>query len=198
MTQRQSIKVQRTCRTCGKRFLVFPSNIADGRGIYCSQTCYHGRNAGKSVEEWFWEHVEKDAPPDECWIWRGKTDRHGYGIFSTFMAHRVSWELHRGEIPKGLFVCHDCPEGDNPACVNPAHLWLGTNAENTADKIAKGRDQYLSGATNPASKLTAADVIEIRRLCVESGLTQAEIGAKFGVTSAQVSHLNRRTSWKHL
>ena len=88
----------------------------------------------------FWSKVHKT---DTCWIWTPYKDRDGYGQVrfhnKRMLAHRVAWELTNGPIPEGLFVCHNCPGGDNPSCVNPAHLWLGTAAENNLDKVHKGR-----------------------------------------------------------
>ena len=103
--------------------------------------------------------------------------------------------MANGPIPPGMHCLHRC---DTPPCVRPDHLWLGTNAENTADKIAKGRDRYVYGADNPATKLTAADVIEIRRAHAAGGVTYAEIAERFGVTEANVGCIVRRVSWRHL
>lgn len=111
----------------------------------------------KSLEEKFWDHVDKNGPVPEhcpelgpCWIWTGKTrkDWGAYGIIEEvrdgkakwYRSHRVSWEIHFGPIPDGKSVLHKC---DNSNCPRPDHLFLGTRAENMADKMAKGR--YVSG-----------------------------------------------------
>src|SRR6266566_4592797 len=84
------------------------------------------------TEEHFWQQVEKT---NYCWNWKGSKDVSGYGEFGSRMAHRYSWTLHFGEIPRGMCICHAC---DNPACVNPNHLWLGTPQANTKDRDVKG------------------------------------------------------------
>lgn len=154
-------------------------------------------------EELFWKRVEKT---DGCWLWRGRVHR-GYGYFTwddasakknlTRRAHRVAWELAHGPIEKGLCVCHRC---DVPACVNPAHLFLGTVRENLADMVAKGRSRGLSpkdrrGESHPNAKLTAAKVEEIHALRAK-GLTYREIGERIGVSGACASDVCQGRSWK--
>ena len=88
----------------------------------------------------FWNKVDKSGA---CWLWTACKTKQGYGKFWVDArmegANRMSWELHHGPIPDGLCVLHNCPGGDNPSCVNPAHLWLGTHAENSQDMVQKGR-----------------------------------------------------------
>jgi hypothetical protein len=117
-----------------------------------------------SLEERFWVKVDSGAP-NGCWEWTGGCDRDGYGKIKdsgkTVKSHRASWEIHNGPIPEGALVLHKC---DNPKCVRPAHLLLGTDKENAADKVAKGRQGSLKGESLPQSRLREPDVRSIREM----------------------------------
>jgi hypothetical protein len=124
-------------------------------------------------------------PNSGCWLWTGQIVRFGYGLIKNQnrrprMAHRVSYELHRGHIPDGLLVCHRC---DNPPCVNPAHLFLGTYADNNRDCQKKGRN--TRGERHAGAKLTTDEVRSIRRMYA-AGTSQAQLAREFGTSPATI------------
>lgn len=133
--------------------------------------------------------------PDECWEWTaGRWPGQEYGRIKFYgrdeRAHRIAWELEHGPIPEGMFVCHRC---DNPPCCNPAHLFLGTPADNMADMARKGRS--LHSHRNPRSRLTADQVDEVRRLYAAGTITQAVLGKQFGVSQPAISAVVRQQVW---
>ena len=129
-----------------------------------------------------------------CWIWRGAIGSHGYGhmliektpVHKADVAHRISWQLHRGDIPNGLQVLHKC---DNRRCVNPDHLFLGTQKENIADCIAKNRFKYLR------AKLTISQVLEIKR-AIAVGETCESISKKYGVIGKSIRNIKNGKTWR--
>jgi len=157
----------------------------------------------RTLEERFWSFVDKSAGPDGCWIWTGCRTPDGYGRLSIgshgkVYAHRLSWEVHHGPIPGGRLVCHNCPGGDSPACVNPAHLFLGTIQDNNRDARHKGRSVAPRGEKNGSAKLTALQVLEIRALA-EKGIAQTEIARLFPVVDyAHINNIVLRKRWKHI
>lgn len=132
-------------------------------------------------------------PMSGCWLWTGAIFNLGYGkVFwdGKFQkATRIAYRIFKGADPGPLFVCHKC---DNPYCVNPDHLFLGTGAENSADMAAKGRSSQ--GERNGQSVLTEADVLAIR--ADPRGLS--DIGRAFGVTPTMISHIKKRIAWAYL
>ena len=114
---------------------------------------------------------------------------------NALLAHHVSWELHHGPIPKGLHVLHKC---DIPACVNPDHLFLGTQADNMRDKVKKGRQPYRRGEEVQASRLTAQQVVDIRHDYALGVETHRSLGKKYGVSHHTIGVIVRRNGWTHL
>jgi len=171
----------------------------------------------------FWAKVQKS---DGCWEWRGARFQRGagaarvltYGMFTVgprdIPAHRYSWEMHSGPIPAGLFVLHHC---DNPPCVNPEHLFIGTAADNSRDMVAKGRqsranahpargdangarrhpDRLHRGEANGVAILTAAKVRDIRAR-LAAGSSHASVARDFGASKATIGKIARRETWQHV
>lgn len=166
--------------------------------------------AGTPLVERFWKYVQKT---DGCWLWTGSANGHGYGQLSKpdeggkrmrpFAAHRLSYEIHSGVIPAGLYVCHRC---DNPPCVNPAHLFLGTAKDNMVDARDKGRMRgpRLVGRQQSQAKLTEDAVREIRAVYARrSGAkvpdgTRVSLARKFGVSVNLISHVAAGIDWRHV
>ena len=142
--------------------------------------------------------LAKVGAPDErgCLPWLACKDTGGYGQIAVFRirvpAHRLSWMLEYGEIPKGMFVCHHC---DNPGCVNPSHLFLGDQTANMRDRKEKGRYGSAAGERNPNAKLTALDVEQIRASCVDVA-TRKAAAARFGVSETLIRSIVKRLVWR--
>jgi len=141
----------------------------------------------------FWALVDVGGA-DECWEWVAGKNRGGYGQFvfggRQQSAHRLAWQFTYGHIPEGLCVCHRC---DNPGCVNPYHLFLGTPADNSLDAARKGR--MTRGEAISHSKLTEDEVLEIRRLLTASEKIQRDIAKDFRVSDATISMIKTGKIW---
>ena len=155
--------------------------------------------------ERFWAKANQTPT---CWVWTKATDKDGYGVAwdgkrSGLKAHRFAWELTNGPIPAGLSVLHHC---DTPACIRPSHLFLGTSADNNADKAAKQRAPRQRGELCGTHKIDTETVHQIRRLYASGvkksyatgNLTQRAIGERFGISQTQVGRIVRGTRWGHI
>jgi len=189
-------EIIRPCRNCGEPFF---GNVTR---TFCSQNCYRSSKI-ISIEDAFWKWVERGGP-DECWPWIGAIGSGEYGEFRSngkrTTAHRISWELHNGPIQPGLLACHSCdsryPKGDKTyrRCCNPAHLFLGSHAENSADMVSKGRESHQHGETSGGAKLTDALVRYIRA----SPATNKDVAAEVGIARSRVSEIRSRKAWTHI
>ena len=152
------------------------------------------RPHGLSLEEAFRWHMPGTPCGDECWEWPSCRDDAGYGTmeynYRLLKAHAVSYQIHIGPISSGLQVRHSC---DNPPCVSPHHLSLGTSLDNAADRVKRGRQ--AKGESQHLAKLTEKQVLEIRLL---SGLSQKQIAKRYGLSQSTVSAILRRETWKHV
>lgn len=186
------------CEYCNRAFTCSQKRFrADtwARRRFCSTAC-SGKGAPRTTSrdeaERFWEKVDKSG---RCWEWRAARTSLGYGQFMSAAAtcepaHRTAYRLTHGAASiVGKLVCHDC---DNPGCVRPAHLFVGTHAENTADMMAKGRG--TTGGKAAAAKLNDDQVRAIRA----DPRPQREIAVAYGVHLCTVGSIIRRTTWRHI
>jgi len=188
----------RNCLSCGE-----PFTPARPPQTYCTHRCFLSRPRPKrTLAVRAWEKVPSGIDPDACWKWQGTISAYGYGLLSVDrqnrFAHRVIWELTHGPIPDGMCVCHTCDVRD---CVNPNHLWLGTNDENMHDMSMKGRASRQGhaspGESNPSAKLTEDQVREIRRKDAE-GMNRPALAAEYGVRYDAIWRIVTRRDWVHI
>jgi hypothetical protein len=147
----------------------------------------------------FWEKVRVGAG---CWEWLASVNLQGYGLFNRatrptvcVLAHRFAYEVCVEAIPAGLCVLHRC---DNPRCVNPAHLFVGTRTDNAADKVAKNRQARPKGVAHPRHKLTEEDVRTIRRLFAVGGINKSALARRFSVNHTTIRGIISRALWPHV
>jgi len=153
-----------------------------------------------SLEERFWKEA-KPGDKDSCWEWMGAKTPAGYGHINWnsthYYTHRLSWMIHNGKIPKGMEVCHHC---DNPGCVNPAHLFLGTHRDNMRDRDKKKRGIFsnpkfkgiivhVRGEKSPVAKLTDRQVKEIRMLYARGGWSYPKLAKRYKVSEQTIYRL---------
>lgn len=181
-----------TYQSRGSISCLFCERPAIGRKL-CRRHYYQLRKKGRLAEfpllgpeDVFESRFEKS---DGCWEWNGTRNGYGYGVFlmpgeKPVRAHRYAYERLHGPIPDGMVVMHSC---DNPPCVNPAHLSLGTRDDNNQDKQRKGRHPY--GDSHHWTRLSEAQVAEIRALLASRSVRQKEIAARFGVDDSTISNI---------
>ena len=158
----------------------------------------------KPISDRFWSKVDKTTgygPNGDCWEWKGAKNETGYGIFGIekkrlIKSHRFSFQLYNGDIPKsddyhGICVLHKC---DNPGCVNPAHLFLGTQIDNIKDMTSKGRRKHAVGEKASSAKLTEAKVRAIRA----DKRGYRKLAKEYGVARQTIAGIKKFVYWKHL
>lgn len=198
--------VQCTCPACGTSFTAHASAIKDGRR-FCSRACGYANMASARTDATrFWAKVNKDGPtlrPEigSCWVWTGARIGDGYGYLNSkrrgaVLTHRYAWKLTHGEIPDDMNVLHRC---DNPPCVRPEHLFLGTQSVNIADMWGKGRAKQnpRRGESHPFARLSEKDVRAIRNLRV-SGLSIGQIATQLRCSKSSVQGVLEGKTWVHV
>jgi hypothetical protein len=164
---------------------------------------HHDNGCRRPLEDRFLENSNKSGPVHfaintRCWLWTGHRGSNGYGRIKVSgkvqMAHRMAWEIENGSIPEGLCVLHRC---DNPSCVRPDHLFLGTHRDNAIDREMKGRGSKQRGEERGSAKLTNQDIPRIRELC-DNGVTQRAAARIYGVAQSTIGEIVRREKWSHV
>ena len=181
--------------TCKNNNCVNPSHLFTGSN---KEKNAEFAKKNRTLRERFEEKYVKGSI-DQCWEWNANKLPKGYGMIGAggrlnrrqAYAHRVAYQLYVGEIPKGMLVCHRC---DNPSCVNPTHLFLGTQKDNIQDCVKKGRNKNgnSKGEKNGRAKLTVEDVLVIRA----STLTSKKLALEYGVTAENIGLVRRGITWK--
>ena len=197
------------CCGCGQKTSIAKQSRTDRGWINGEPTRYiaqHGHRINDTAQKAFWNHVAIGTP-GECWIWQGHKLSTGYGSTrfqgKRYNTHRLSWILHYGPIPDDLWVLHKC---DNPSCVNPAHLFLGTPKDNTQDMVNKGRrgsggfykgHPFAQGEAHHSATVNEAIVHDIRERFAQGQRVNA-IAKEIGVSYATVWFIAHRKSWRHI
>lgn len=188
-----------TCPVCQKQFSLY-----DSRKKYCSKSCYYKTKTKRKDIPYQFElmkkHMEKrtEKKDNGCWEWIGHILKGGYGqthfCGKMMRAHRASWLIHNGEIPKEMIVCHSC---DNKKCINPSHLFIGTHLDNNKDMMKKGRNKQLKEEHHNLAKLTDDKVKNIKQM-IQDGEKIKNIAIIFGVTGKTIYTIRSHLNWKHI
>lgn len=168
--------------------------------MFCGNPCTLAYKLSKSAEL-FWDKVDKTSDAKGCWIWSGYRQKFGYGWIYRgdglksrgVLAHRYAWQLLVGPVPEGKFVLHHC---DNPPCVNPAHLYVGSCQENSSDMAIRGRS--TRGERSWSAKLTEMQVIEILKRKPKKHSEISAYAERYGVKPCTIRDIVARKIWKHV
>lgn len=198
------MKIKCICGTCKKTFYEKPARIKDGRGKFCSKKCYVKWQTGREKfprKERFMKYVKKSG---KCWLWTGYRMPNGYALFGIGerkhpmrLAHRCSYTMFIGPIPKDKLVLHKC---DIRHCVKPKHLWIGTQQDNMDDMNRKGRRvrKGSKGEEHPRAKLTESDIFKIREMYIPRKFSLIKVAKLFGINHTHVHRIVHGISWKHI
>ena len=189
----------RVCKECRQKYLHFMQKERSKKNCPICATEHHENCLECSTK---CKILNRYKIVNECWEWQGKINQSGYGVLNIrengkktdVLVHRESYRLLKGEIPDGMCVLHKC---DNPACINPEHLRIGTNKENTQDCVKKGR--FCNGhlRAKASGKLTEDQVIEIREMN-KNGINKKEIMEKFGISIHHLNGILAYRFWKYI
>ena len=187
------------CETCGERFEKRPrdSQVQWADRAFCSLACSNDEKKDVPPHLKFWNWVRK-SPHNGCWEWTGASNPKGYGRLAyrtKFMyVHRLSYEMHYGPIPDGMNVCHTC---DNPSCVNPNHLFAGTQSDNLKDAVRKGRmfRPNTNAERNGNTSLTWDEVDQIRAF-LDAGESGDVLASQYGVHRTTITNIKHQKTWK--
>ena len=181
------------CKRCQTTF-----STSQTEQSFCSRKCAFASRR-RTLEERFWEKVDKSGGDESCWLWTASTNEAGYGRIGAahgvapHYAHRLSWEWASGQpVPHGFYVCHHC---DTPRCVNPAHLYVGLPVDNTHDMLAKGREQRGEG--HAFATVNGATVSEIRRR-LAAGERRSDVASAYGISRKHLYKIEHRLLWAHV
>jgi HNH endonuclease len=193
MAEGQRTKVERVCQSCGATFFAYPWDCRRREVKYCSRSCYYASKR-IPIEEQFRRSVG-ETTESGCVLWAGLKDWNGRGvIYSTlrppqriFIASRIAWEIANGAIPEGQCICHRC---DNPACINVAHLFLGTQLDNIDDMARKGRQANR--------RLTDDEIRTIYARYHKGNVSQQQLADEYGIHQTAVSSIVTGKRWQYV
>lgn len=198
-------RIPKVCKQCNVQFMVSPTEHRRGNGIYCSKTCI-GKEIAKTRKNFlpqdpiqrFYSFILDSSNDDICWKWTGGKDWDGYGIFfvnkKSIKAHRYAYQILVGRIPSGKLICHTC---DNPSCVNPKHLFIGTFQDNVDDMMKKGRHKARSGSCHHNSKLNE-ELVKIVKQRLLKGDKITHIAKDLNVSITTIFDIKNGNTWKNV